>query len=427
MAYTKDQLLQWAMLIRDETAAGANTASRVGGLLYNLIRSAITDEELEAVADRIVEMLGEVFIYKDREDQTEFLLKLLGGVQIGNFITGMIFGTGAQIDSSGAAELDSLVVRKFLEVPELRYNRVSVYTGVAWQTFGAGLIESVEIDTDTDGSELQSGTITLKLEDGEYGMIEEDDLCMGIWHEYDGDNDDYAEDQRNGNFHFKGFHTVYFRVDEILDELNHSKFHYVLRGKSENWTQQYHPAESMHFACYANPTNTDRQRCKYSTTEYEIRLRDMTDWEYGEANIYYICGLLKGFSLSGQTFEDTGVVIENGYFSGVWKQFENIPYKMEVSTDGDTILAYNDTTTITCTVTHAFFDVTSLVTEWTVTRESGMQEEDDAWNADHTDFDGTITIGYADLGINYGTYKTMFRFTAKIDTDTVAAYELTFG
>ena len=65
------------------------------------------------------------YIRKDKEDVTEFLLRLLGGVKIGkhltlgDFITGM---QGGYIDEKGRAELESLVLRSELIVPAIRYN-----------------------------------------------------------------------------------------------------------------------------------------------------------------------------------------------------------------------------------------------------------------------------------------------------------------
>lgn len=140
------------------------------------------------------------YLRKDIEDIAQKVITFLDGIKIGNYIPGLL-GSGGRIDENGAAELRSLRLWEFLEVPELRYNRTLVYTGVYWQTFGAGIIESVEIDKDENGNELQSGIITLKLEDGEFGAIDVDDLCQGIYHNFDGQNDTESEDQRNGNFH----------------------------------------------------------------------------------------------------------------------------------------------------------------------------------------------------------------------------------
>lgn len=313
----------------------------------------------------------------------------------------------------------------FLEVPELRYNQVRVYTGVDWQTFGGGVIASVEVDKDSAGNMLNTGTITLKLEPGQIGAVAVDDLCVGIFHNYDGGNDTANEDQRNGNFRFAGFCSVYFRITEITESDN-SVFRYALRGVSENWTWQHHPSPQMNFACYANPTNKDRQSCKYSTTEYSIGLWNMTTWEYGENNIYAISGILDGFSLNGKDFEGTGVVIGNGYFYGTLEQISNAPVTMEIDTNGDYFLAYGETITVTCKVFRGWEDITAGVTKWGVVRDSGDPAGDAAWQLKDKakNFAGTIDISLtkeeSDLGPGL---STLFTFTAE-GTQGIAIGEL---
>ena len=49
---------------------------------------------------------------------------------MGTFITGMIGGTGAQIDKDGRGEMTSLILREFLEVPELRFNQSFYYRSI---------------------------------------------------------------------------------------------------------------------------------------------------------------------------------------------------------------------------------------------------------------------------------------------------------
>ncbi len=333
------------------------------------------------------------------------------------FVPGLV-GTGANFDEFGYGEMRGLRLWEFLEVPELRFNRVNIYTGIRWDTFGGGIIESVEIDTDELGNELQSGIITLKLEDGEYGAIATDDLCQGIFHNFGGSNDDVNEDQRNGNFRFKGFNTSYFRITEVLDGSNKT-FRYVLRGLSERWTQQHHPKPQMNFACYANPTNTDRQACTYTTTEYSIGLHNMTTWEYGEANIHWINGKLDGFQLGETVFEGSGSVIGNGYFYGSIQSIENAPYVLELDHGNDGFLAFGESMTITCRLMKGFEDKTGDVEVWQVTRESGNQIEDTAWNIAHQNFNGQITIThtqeYTDLGDGI---STLFRFVATLGNET---------
>ena len=89
------------------------------------------------------------------------------GIQFGKSFASGLTGHGGLINSLGQGELESLVLRRFLEAPELRFNRVNVTAGDLWLSPGGGLIESVEPDTDMEGNLLDTGTVTLKLEPGE--------------------------------------------------------------------------------------------------------------------------------------------------------------------------------------------------------------------------------------------------------------------
>lgn len=384
----------------------------------------VDKDEFIGVRDNVERVSGDIqnmyltFLSKVSADTAQEIITFIKGIKFGDYVPGLL-GSGGRIDGNGNGELRSLRLWETLEVPELRYNRAEVFTGVQWQTFGAGIIESVEIDVDELGNELQSGIITLKLEDGEFGAIDVDDLCQGIYHNFDGQNDTESEDQRNGNFHFQGFRTSYFRITEILDEGTNGRFRYVLRGTSERWNQLNHPKPFMHFACYANPSNPDRQACSYSTTEYSIRLRNMTTWEYGEDNIYAIEGKLDGFKLGETIFQGNGQVIGNGYFYGNIQNVVNAPYELLIEHDGDNFLAFGESLNITCKVRKGLKDVTDEVEEWSVTRESGNQTEDDAWNIAHQDFAGQITLHhsptYSDLGEGL---STLFRFVASAGSET---------
>ncbi|MDD4439556.1 MAG: hypothetical protein PHS04_16205 [Tissierellia bacterium] len=411
-------LEQHSDLISNETKAGRNTNVRVGLLgkkVVELLRKQgdTDDKYLSRINDDTAQGLI-TFLAGLTSEQIAILEK---GWKTKEFVPGLL-GTGAKFDEFGYGEMRGLRLWEFLEVPELRFNRVNIYTGIRWDTFGGGIIESVEIDTDELGNELQSGIITLKLEDGEYGAIATDDLCQGIFHNFGGSNDNINEDQRNGNFRFKGFNTSYFRITELLDGSNKT-FRYVLRGLSERWTQQHHPKPQMHFACYANPTNTERQASTYTTTEYSIGLHNMITWEYGEANIHSINGKLDGFQLGETVFEGSGSVIGNGYFYGSIQSIENAPYILELDHGNDGFLAFGESMTITCRLMKGFEDKTGDVEVWQVTRESGNQTEDTAWNIAHQSFNGQITIThsleYTDLGDGI---STLFRFVATSGNET---------
>lgn len=412
-------LFEHSDLIYGETRAGRNTNQRVG----------LLGKKIAEIFESVDEPLSDKFLSKINPDTAQELITFIKGIsveelatltqglEIGDYTTGLL-GSGGIIDEYGNAELTSLTLRRFLEVPELRYNKAQVYTGVRWDTFGGGIIEKVEIDTDEEGNELQSGIITLKLPDGDIGAVAVDDFCQGIFHNFEGSNDTVTEDQRNGNFRFAGFNTSYFRITEILESDN-SRFRYTLRGISENWTQQHHPSQFMHFAGYSNPSNPDRQASSYTTPFYTIGLRNMTTWEYGSHNIYEISGKLDGFQVGGEALEGHGTSVENMYFSGYIREIKNAPIDLIIHDSGDGFLAYGESTTLTGKVTHGWNDITDNVTSWSIVRESGNQADDNVWNINHTDFNGIITLmhtkAYSDLGEGI---STLFTITAKGSTES---------
>ncbi len=312
-------------IIRSDDPAGVPTDNNVLSSLRTLLE-----------IQKAIYSISEQYLSRISDDNAQGVISFLKGIILGNYIPGLV-GSGGKIDEFGNGELRSLRLWESLEVPELRYNRAVVFVGIQWQTFGAGIIESVEIDKDEEGNELQSGIIHLKLENGEIGAIAVDDKCQGIYHNFSGSNDTVQEDQRNGNFRMKGFWTSYFKITEILDSNTNSSFRYVLRPISERWSQLNHPKPFMHFACYANPSNPNRQACMYSTTEYSIRLLNMTDWEYGESNIYAIEGKLDGFKLGETVFTGNGNVLGNAYIYGHLQGIEDI-IRDEVKVGGRNLL-----------------------------------------------------------------------------------------
>ena len=110
-------------------------------------------------------------------------IKAEKGMQIGRDYATGVTGFGGNIDANANAELESLTLRRFLEVPELRYNRISIQVGNRWRAPGGGIILQAIPDQDGEGGILNTGTIVLHLEDGEIGKIAVNDICMGIFHD----------------------------------------------------------------------------------------------------------------------------------------------------------------------------------------------------------------------------------------------------
>ncbi len=81
---------------------------RIAG--HYISKVILSPEELEEADDAIMSVLKAVntFIRKDKADATNFLLKLVGGAEFGNYEAGK---SGGKVDAQGTAELLSLLVR----------------------------------------------------------------------------------------------------------------------------------------------------------------------------------------------------------------------------------------------------------------------------------------------------------------------------
>ena len=66
---------------------------------------------------KYITKIREYFLSKDREDQTKFLLRLIGGAEFGTYASGI---SGARISSDGAAELLNLLLRGALTIGDYK-------------------------------------------------------------------------------------------------------------------------------------------------------------------------------------------------------------------------------------------------------------------------------------------------------------------
>lgn len=347
------------------------------------------------------------------------------GAQFGeSFVPGLV-GIGGKIDGQGNGELRSLKLWEWLEVPELRYNKVTIYIGIRWDTFGGGIIET--ITPDVTGAETGSGT--LKLDEGEIGAIAVGDLCMGIWHDESG-NANANSDDCIGNFTFAGFKTVYFQITGVSGAHNEN-FTYMLRGQAEGGNG-FHPFVGMHFAGRGNISNTERQAFTYTTTEYSVSLTGVSTWEFQPANYYEIHGHLEGFSMPAidsqgnpytKHFHGYGQVFGNAYIFGQIDQFERISYRCYVEQSLGGSLAPSETEDVTVYVLNGYGeDVTERFTLISVTRNTGDAASDALWNAQHTNVGNPFQISFSDLGID-GIHKLVatFNVTASDEAANVTA------
>lgn len=414
-----ESLVARATEIRNASLVGENTAERVGGLLRDI---------LDYINDAIREP-DEKYLSRLYDDSAEGLIRILDGIQFGEMFVPGLTGRGGRIGADARGELESLTLRSWLEVPEFRRNRVSIYIGIRLDTFGGGIIETVMPNADGTGSG------TLKLEDGEYGAIEVGDLCMGIWHddrlyreEREGLDDfhDYytiyanaaeTTDNKRGLFTFAGFKTVYFEITGVSGA-NHDSFTYLLRSELDGGNG-IHPFAGMHFAGRGSTRDESRRAFSYSTTKYSVALMGVSTWEFQPSNFYEISGYLEGFSMpaldrNGQqylkAFHGYGHVMGNAYIFGQIDTFERQVFKMSIDQSRNGSLAPGETETVTCTIMNGYNeDVTANFTLFSVTRNTGDNASDALWNAQHTNVGNPFQISFSDLGID-GINKVMAVF-----------------
>lgn len=327
------------------------------------------------------EELKKLFIRKDTNDRTPFKLGVGDnltaekGIQIGeSFVPGIVTGSGGFFDKFANGEVESLIIRRFLEVPELRFNRVKIELGDKWNAPGAGIFESVEPDKDSEGNPLMTGTGYLKLEEGEYGAIAVGDICMGIFHsENPSDNASSDSDDSRGNFMFAGFYTCYFTITEITGSDN-KQFRYQLRPVSDRWKLTFHPSAAMHFVSYGSFTDESRQTSQYTTRTYTRMLWKQNTWEISSANIAMQYGDLSNMSIHGLDMVGYSMYLNSVYFTGRIK---------EVKPDGTPIYRANDRGAWVSGTKYDFYDrVSHNGSIWLCVNEDGTNSEPAKGNPD---------------------------------------------
>ena len=349
----------------------------VGGLLDRSVIEVLKSWDNREASEynvfsalRAIKEITRRAISKIGPDRTSFLVSFLAGAVFGKegFASGLA-GFGAKIDENGNGEMRGLRLWEWLEVPELRRNRVEVYAGIKWRTPGVGIVESVVADTDNEGNPLSTGTVHLKLEAGEMGAVAADDISMGIIHfEDETMNATEDSDDSKGNFRFAGFGTAYFRITGVSGEDN-GTFRYSLRPGTT-----LHPQKYMHFSCYGNFTNPDRQTSVYETRTYSRMLRNQNTWEISAANIAMQSGDLSNLNVHGLDVTGYSMYLNSVYFTGTVRQLKP---------DGTPVYTANDRGEWASGENYAFYDrVSHDGGIWLCVSESGSASEPAEGNSD---------------------------------------------
>lgn len=416
-------------------------------------------------ADIAGDIEGDKYIHKDRSDFTEFLLKLLGGAEIGETIDSLTAGKGILL-KDGRVQADTLEARFALIVQEVIFNRQSAMESDYFFS-EAGTIESVEL--------LEDGTYRLPLRkqwENDFTALSENDVIYGIVNNLaSGGGDYYTSWLRvlNVNTVANTITAVMFPDDEVPG------------GKN------YPPEPLMILSHRGNPVNEDRQGYWYiSSREKCICMLDGVTKPILEENNYaIIIGKLKQLSLFdnlpinyrhsyiycrgiaiqdllrvdyqgtpvrsennrgpwsaedavNNPYQSTQEVYDTVYHVGCkwmclvtgttqapkwnatdWAQIEgNSELTLEFSSsNGYSFFAGRVNTDITPIVYWGYNDISLdvLAGDWSWTRDSGQVTEDNAWSVVHANNGRILHLTNEDMPSNWeATRKVKFTCTAYV-------------
>lgn len=249
-----------------------------------------------------------MFIRKDEEDSTNFLLSLLGGTIIkkyakfGEFITGV---DGGFVNEKGDAELNSLTLRDHLSVPEVRFNRMTYFEGYDVISPGGGFLIRDVVDNG-DGTY----TITPEYEDEEPCGIFLDDIYTGYWYNFNGSISD-----------IKGFGKVQFRVTSVDYDAKTA----VLIPKPESGAV---PSKNLRLGQTGNFTNKERQIYIIIDTRDGncciTFFEDANTWDPEPAQVKSWFGKKKGMTVAGINADNYSAVLQNIIMTGLIFQVDEI-------------------------------------------------------------------------------------------------------
>lgn len=283
----------------------------------------------------LIKVFGSLFLSRTADDVAEGFIEFRKGIRalsvlvdtfvetsdlqinnaavFGQFVTGIVGGSGGRIDKDGNAELESLVLRSFLEVPELRFNRIDVVSGELWNSIAFGTIASVTVSNDGKG-----GTAWVHLEKTERCGLKVGDICRGIFSDFgDGKPKDENEDD-NGFQKTYGFSTAYFTPTAIIrNEEGEFGFQYSIQAGTK-----VHPCAYMKFAVYGSFADPSRRASAYFTRSYMRYLKNVQTWKImPDDNIASQFGNLDGLTIGGMQMKGEGTFLSNIYMTGAVIQF----------------------------------------------------------------------------------------------------------
>ncbi len=468
-----------AAVYRATGGAWAATGATGGELKINF---TYTDEDTDEITAQLRELMDALsdgtsisdskffrnFLRRDKSEQTSYLLKLLGGVEVGEYINSITAGCGAGIDEQGNAQVQSLEVRGYAKIMELIINRLTAMEGDYTFT-ESGTVEKVE-KVNTSGAYV----LTMRKRwTYDFTAFQENDVLYGTVNMLD----------INGTYY-----TSWCRVVGVNQAAN--TITVVLYSDAEVPEGiNYPPSAGMNLARRGNALDTTRQACWYiSSTEGVIMyLEGVTKPILEESNYYLSLGkpkhleLFNGLQLNydhpylfarGVIIQDLWrvdykgnpiyTILDTGLWNATtqyirgydeatqcyvqhqvwwsdccwrclvpmatigkepaWNNTEWVcvvgdsNFTLSIESSAGNFLRYGkEYTTLTATLRHGSKDITTDVWQISWTRESGLAEEDAIWAIEHQGSGMSLDLTPEDMPSNwYETRKVTFRCTIQL-------------
>lgn len=249
-----------------------------------------------------------MFMRKDTEERTGFLLSLLGGTVIkkyakfGDFVTGV---SGGYIDEKGNLEMESGVFRKRLFVPEIAYNRTTYFKGRMVNSPGGGCTVLSYVDNG-------DGTYTIAPD-----LTDADGLSQFV--------DDILTTYfvtKNSEGKLNGFEEMKFRVTAA--DYTAKKFTVIPRPGHSDWK----PAEQMVLAQTGNFTDPERQTYilidSVNGNNCITFFDNANTWDPEPAQMPAWFGKKKGMTINGINCDRFSAVLQDIIMTGLIFQIDEI-------------------------------------------------------------------------------------------------------
>lgn len=430
-----------------------------------------TDSNVFSAARTLLEiaknsdLYKKIFIRKDQADYTLFLLRLFGGLEVGEAIDSMVAGKGIIADANGRMQLSRLEVRDSMTVQEMIFNRLTAMES-DYPFSESGTIESVEkVDDITYRLPLR------KRWENDFTGIGENDVVYGMVNNLASGRGEY--------------YTTWLRVLNVNTVTN--TITVVMYPDNEVPGGRNFPPEPLMILSHrGNPVNKERQGYWYiSSREKCICMLDGVTKPILEENNYgVIIGRLKHLTLfdnlpinylhsyvycRGIAIQDLlrinyqGQVVRQERYRGEWEssiasgddpyiitnEVVDIVYHIGckwqclvsntvqeprwnatdwamiegnseldmkfVSSQGDVFLAKQASTVLTPFVYWGNNDISADISDvdWTWSRNTGNVSEDNEWIIAHANNGRILTLKYVDMGSNWSiSRKAEFICTA---------------